>query len=776
MAVNLSPFGGVAAQFFNNDGIPLAGGLIYTYAAGTNLLQSTFTTSIGDISHSNPIVLDSSGRVPTGEIWLTDAVSYKFVLKDSTGALIATYDNILGINSNFINFTNDQEIQTATVGQTVFTLTTMSYQPGTRSLSVFVDGVNQYGPGAQYAYLETSSTVVTFVSGLRAGAQVKFTTSAINASSYGNAFQISYTAPFTGSAVTNVGDKLSEYVSIKDFGAVGDGVTDDTVAIQSAINSGQGSIYFPAGTYVVTSLNVVSNQVWHGDGMYVTTLMWAQVNISTPTRNMLNQIGDLANWGMNDIGLMGNLTYQTTADGTGQNLSGIKFRGGSVENLTLTNCLITEFGDQTKASGAGAFIGPSSGSNKVMSNIRIIGCVFENIANVPGVYVNASDSYCISASNLIIQDCLFINGTNYADQNCIYVLTNGSGTTTLAYNNVSIVNNTFQLAYSVDVCVELNDCFGFDVSGNNILLSGAASADGVLLRGNSSRGVVNGNTFTNAGTGGATSSGIALISFTAGDIMNDIVVSNNTIQDSGTSGIRLSGVSRCNIIGNTIFGFTHRISSGIYSANTTKTLIVGNRLQHCSYSNLVAGTCTYLDISSNMLLDVGDGSTGVMISNTTNEAITYLTVRNNIAQDIVAGTLYLISISPAASTGNEVTTNNIPSALALVNPSYSSKFLIQVGQANGIGNLYAGVQGTWAQGAVSMVDGEGFSIPGSGVTIAGAAVGDFVIMSTDQDLQGVLVTGYVQSTNTVYARVQNETGASVVVPAGNWYALVLKKR
>ena len=31
MAVNLSPLGGVAAQFFNNDGVPLSGGLIYTY-------------------------------------------------------------------------------------------------------------------------------------------------------------------------------------------------------------------------------------------------------------------------------------------------------------------------------------------------------------------------------------------------------------------------------------------------------------------------------------------------------------------------------------------------------------------------------------------------------------------------------------------------------------------------------------------------------------------------------------------------------------------------
>ena len=253
MAVNLSPVGGVAAQFFNNDGTVLSGGKINTYTAGTTTPATTYTTSAGSIAHSNPIVLNSAGRVPgSGEIWLTDGVTYKFVLTDANDVLIATYDNISGINSNFINFTNEQEIQTATAGQTVFTLTTMQYQPATGSLSVFVDGVNQYGPGAQYAFTETSGTVVTFVTGLHVGASVKFTTSAINAASYGNAFQISYTPPFTGSVATNVGNKLSQWVSVIDFGAVGDGVTDDTAAIQAGIDTGN-SLYFPQGNYKISS-------------------------------------------------------------------------------------------------------------------------------------------------------------------------------------------------------------------------------------------------------------------------------------------------------------------------------------------------------------------------------------------------------------------------------------------------------------------------------------------------------------------------------------------
>lgn len=98
MTVFLSPVGGAASQFFDNNGNVLTGGKIYTYAAGTTTPQATYTTISGTTAHSNPIILDAAGRVPGGEIWLT-GLRYKFVIKTSTDVLIGTYDNLVGVGA-----------------------------------------------------------------------------------------------------------------------------------------------------------------------------------------------------------------------------------------------------------------------------------------------------------------------------------------------------------------------------------------------------------------------------------------------------------------------------------------------------------------------------------------------------------------------------------------------------------------------------------------------------------------------------------------------------
>lgn len=259
MAVNLSPVGGVAAQFFDNSGQVLTGGKLYSYLAGTTTPAITYTTSNGITAHSNPIVLDAAGRVPnSGEIWLTDGISYKFILKDSNDVQIATWDNIIGINSNFVNYSLQTDVQTATQGQTVFNLSGVTYQPATNSLAVFVNGSRQI---ITINYIETDATTVTFVDGLNVGDVVEFITATSATGNATTAQNVSYNEGSAGAVTRSVESKLQETVSVKDFGAVGDGVTDDTLAIQTAIDSMErGILLFPAGDYRTTDTIVIADK------------------------------------------------------------------------------------------------------------------------------------------------------------------------------------------------------------------------------------------------------------------------------------------------------------------------------------------------------------------------------------------------------------------------------------------------------------------------------------------------------------------------------------
>lgn len=96
MAVNLSPVGN-AFQFFSNDGLPLAGGKLQTYQAGSTTPLATYTDSSGLIANTNPIILGTDGRPPS-TIWLEEGFFYKFVLSTATDVVIQTYDNLYGIN------------------------------------------------------------------------------------------------------------------------------------------------------------------------------------------------------------------------------------------------------------------------------------------------------------------------------------------------------------------------------------------------------------------------------------------------------------------------------------------------------------------------------------------------------------------------------------------------------------------------------------------------------------------------------------------------------
>ena len=70
-----------------------------------------------------------------------------------------------------------------------------------------------------------------------------------------NACGVEYTPPFPNAVAYPVCEKLDQVFSVKDYGAVGDGVADDTAAIQAALDNVpvSGAVFFPEGIYKISA-------------------------------------------------------------------------------------------------------------------------------------------------------------------------------------------------------------------------------------------------------------------------------------------------------------------------------------------------------------------------------------------------------------------------------------------------------------------------------------------------------------------------------------------
>jgi hypothetical protein len=201
-------------------------------------------------------------------ITVPDAESYNMVLPkaaDRAGKLVifdeignvevaseAAIGNII-VGANFITdaFTGD--------GSTVaFTLSVASNSKN--NTQVHVDGVYQNKAG-----YSLNASVLTFSEAPPLNAAIEVVSGdSIAEGSTANSSAVEYNQDGTGAVNRTVKDKLQESVSVKDFGAVGDGATDDTAAINaafSAVRTGlkRQTLYFPFGTYLISSKITVQN-------------------------------------------------------------------------------------------------------------------------------------------------------------------------------------------------------------------------------------------------------------------------------------------------------------------------------------------------------------------------------------------------------------------------------------------------------------------------------------------------------------------------------------
>ena len=143
----------------------------------------------------------------------------------------------------------------------------LSASPSTKlATNVFINGVYQ----EKDSYTLSGNTI-TFSIAPPLSSSIEVMTNETGIINAGNATAISYTAGFPGATLQTVQTKLEQYVSVKDFGAVGDGVTDDTANIQDAVDAmnaaNGGAIYFPAGEYLITDyITLYSDVTLFGEG------------------------------------------------------------------------------------------------------------------------------------------------------------------------------------------------------------------------------------------------------------------------------------------------------------------------------------------------------------------------------------------------------------------------------------------------------------------------------------------------------------------------------
>ena len=204
--------------------------------------------------------------------------------------------------------------------------------------NVFINGVYQ----EKDSYTLSGNTI-TFSVAPPLSSSIEVMTNETGVINSGNATAISYTLTEPGAVAQTVQTKLDQYVSVKDFGAVGDGVTNDSAAFQAALdtlgNNG-GEVYVPFGSYVVS--NIALRSYTHLNCAHGTTLIPAANSLPVIKIDASGSttLGDTSNPALtrNRIKISGCVIDNRTAVKTG--VIGIDFIG--VNTFSLSDFHILE--------------------------------------------------------------------------------------------------------------------------------------------------------------------------------------------------------------------------------------------------------------------------------------------------------------------------------------------------------------------------------------------------------------------------------------------------
>jgi hypothetical protein len=359
-----------------------------------------------------------------------------------------------------------------------------------------------------------------------------------------------YPVTATGSITARtLSDRFGDLANVKDFGAVGDGVTDDTAAIQAAIIASYGqTLYFPSATYKISSTITIAEQIYLlGDSRFSSIIRW-----NNATLEAFNVTTDTA---ISIEHLQFAVTVTPTAGYTFQfagNTSNNSF--STFRNVTFSHSYI------------------AIKSLKAMT-LSISTCYFYGHQNA-GVLIQ--NNYNSDAGDSTIVDCVF----SEAGPSASGILQYSSGGLKVLGTKIlgGLYGIRLFLASTATTSILL-------VNGNSIegYIMAAVSADLQAVGGTFTNVLINGNQFSSSEYNGA--SGIVLNSVIG--FLNNVNIAGNiiTLPNGNSYGIVLGNIIGGCVTGNYIVGMPNQPSTGItFTQSSSNTMFAGNCFVNCLYN------------------------------------------------------------------------------------------------------------------------------------------------------------------------------------------------